>query len=350
MARKPVREETDDTPNLTVEEIYSATELRYLEYAIAANEDRAVPNIIDGMKPSTRRGLWTIYKKRFTSDQAHAKAAKVVGYILGDYHPHGDMAAYGAIVTFTNFMPHRLASGSGNWGSFSDDKVASYRYTLIRLSKYSEKVFFDKFYIPCIPTVLNYNSDPDYREPVYIPCLLPNALLNGGIGIGVGMSTNNPSYTLESVGKLVEKALEGQEVTPKLCAKYLKFNTLYEGEAVVDANDALAIMKRGKGRVLFKSTGIINVAKRTIELTKFPDLNLINALEKTSTDERVKVVNDISDVKDKHGRILIELKASVGQGNVTKALTDIVNKYWCKAENYDIYVTHRSTHDDVVER
>ena len=185
----------------------------YYEYGVAVNEDRSVPCNIDGLKPVARRVLWAAYSMGSRANGKPVKSARIVGEAMGKYHPHGDKAIYDTMVGMVNATVGSMY-GQGNWGTLSDPTPAAMRYTESKLNKYSESVFFDNFYLPAIDYVPNY--DGMNKEPLVLPALLPNLLLNGTFGIGVGVSTSIPSYTLKSLMKVIKKALKGETIDHKM--------------------------------------------------------------------------------------------------------------------------------------
>jgi DNA gyrase subunit A len=175
----------------------------YFKYARNVIEDRALPHVFDGLKGVHRRILFSMWDEGITFDSKHKKAAKIVGDVMGKFHPHGDSSIYGALVRMAQDFAYRipLVNGKGNWGSIDGDNAAAMRYTEARLTKYSSEFFHD-FNTETVPMQPNY--DGTLKEPVYLPTRVPNLLINGSYGIAVGISTSIPPHNLgEIIGGLL---------------------------------------------------------------------------------------------------------------------------------------------------
>ena len=180
--------------------LHEVAQTRYLNYALSVITSRAIPDVRDGLKPVQRRILYTMWQARLTSDAKHRKCAKVVGDVMGNYHPHGDSAIYDALVRLAQPFSMRapLVEGSGNFGSLDGDPAAAMRYTECRLERISNEILSDIAF-DTVDYRPNYDGTRD--EPVVLPSKLPNLLLNGATGIAVGMATNCPPHNL---GELVD--------------------------------------------------------------------------------------------------------------------------------------------------
>lgn len=277
-----------DSKELILEmHLEDASDKDYLEYGTSVIEDRAIFGD-DGLKPVARRSLWAAHLMGLNSNSKPDKAAKVVGEAMGNYHPHGDSAIYGAIVTMAK-SPTRLVDGEGNWGSMSDGPAAM-RYTNMRLSQFSDLVFFDKFYLPTISYVPNY--DGSRKEPLVLPALLPNSLINGNFGIAPGVNTRSPSFTLKSLFPVLQKALESKKpCTAEMCMD-LVFRTKYGGKVKrTKANKAerLVFYKTGKGRFRFVSTATeVDAKSNSIRIDEWAPI--------TSMEKTIKAVESITGV------------------------------------------------------
>ena len=170
----------------------------FIEYSMSVITSRALPDVRDGMKPGQRRILWAMYEDHLTHDHAFHKSAATVGNVLGRYHPHGDAAVYGTMVRMAQDFSLRypLVEGSGNFGSIDGDPPAAYRYTEARLAKISDEMLRD---IEKNVIVMNKNFDNRRDEPSVLPSRFPNLLVNGSMGIAVGMATNIPPHNLGEV-------------------------------------------------------------------------------------------------------------------------------------------------------
>lgn len=314
----------------------------YKEYGTAVNEDRSVPGKIDGLKPVTRKLLWAAYKMGSTSGSKLVKAARVVGETMGKFHPHGDAGTYSGLVTLVN-SPIPLFEGQGNWGNLSETTPAAMRYTEARLNKFSEKIFFDRFYLPTIEYIDNY--DGSEIEPLNLPALLPNLLLNGTFGIGVGVSTYVPSYSVESIIKVLKAAIAGTKIDYKLCRK-LEFTTKYGGVAVADKFSLKELYKTGKARIPFESVYTLDAKKNCVIITQFaPITSLDKALEKCTDIKEVVKPNDASGKKDRYATVKVELKKSL-KGKELEKVVDKVMKVFSTNESFDVKVTTRTLAKD----
>ena len=170
----------------------------FIEYSMSVITSRALPDVRDGMKPGQRRILYAMYEDNLTYDKPFRKSATTVGNVLGRYHPHGDSAVYGTMVRMAQPFSYRypLISGHGNFGNVDGDGAAAYRYTEARLSKIADEMMTDieKNVVDFVP-----NFDNSRKEPVVLPSRFPNLLVNGSIGIAVGMATNIPTHNLGEV-------------------------------------------------------------------------------------------------------------------------------------------------------
>ena len=327
------------TTSITDIPLNTIAEEHYIKYSLAVNEDRSVPGGIDGLKPVARRVLWAAFKMGIFHNSKVVKSARLVGETLGKFHPHGDTACYDAIVTMVN-SPMPLMDGIGNWGNFSDSKAAAFRYTNCKLSKYADTTFFNKFYIPTISLIENYDGSEE--EPLNLPALLPNILLNGTFGIGVGISTSIPSYSLDSVIKVLKKAFAGEKIDYKICAKYLEFTSKYGGEATIEEKETLkSFYKTGKASIKFKSIYTIDAKKGALIYTKFAPFKLESALEKCSLVKGVIKPNDISDKKDVYGKVQVTFRKLLKDAE-KKAMISSVEKIFSSQENFDIKITNRN--------
>ena len=175
--------------------LHEAAQSRYLNYALSVITSRALPDVRDGLKPVQRRILYTMWQQNLTADVKHRKCAKVVGDVMGNYHPHGDSALYETLVRMAQpfSLRYPLIDGSGNFGSLDGDSAAAMRYTECRLARLSDELLeeLDRDTVPFRP-----NYDGTRTEPVVLPSRIPNQLVNGAMGIAVGMATNIPPHHL----------------------------------------------------------------------------------------------------------------------------------------------------------
>ena len=242
----------------------------YRSYGKYVLEQRAVVDFRDGLKPVQRRILWATHELGLSGSRAVSKkSAKVVGDTMGKYHPHGDGAIYGALVTMTRSCNPPLV-GVGNFGSQTDGP-ASMRYTECHLSRYSDLTFFDKRYLPVMDTVETY--DGSEQEPLILPAVLPNLLLNGSYGLAVGATSSIPAFHTEGVIELTKRALQGEEITVGLCMDHLEPRSQEGGLAYLDDDDSKAELARffetGKGSVYWYPDAELNTHDRSVLIKGF---------------------------------------------------------------------------------
>ena len=226
----------------------------YLEYAISVVIGRALPDVCDGMKPVQRRILYAMKRLGLNPDVKTVKSARVVGEVLGKYHPHGDSAAYDAMVRLAQdfTMRYPLVQGQGNFGSADGDGAAAMRYTEVRLSKYADLLLgeLDKGTVKFIP-----NYDGTHKEPVLLPARLPVLLLNGSSGIAVGMATEIPSHNLTEVGEAAIEVIRNPEITTDELLEIVKGPDFPGGAQVISsASDIKNVYRSGYGNLQVRAT------------------------------------------------------------------------------------------------
>jgi len=320
-----------------------ADEMYYL-YGVSVIEDRAI-FADDGLKPVTRKTLWAAHKMGLRATSKADKSAKVVGDVIGNYHPHGDTGTYAAIVTAAK-SPQRMFSGEGNFGTMNDN-AAAMRYTNVRLSLYSELVFFDKFYLPTTVMVPNY--DGSTTEPLLLPTLLPNHLLNGNFGIAPGVNTRSPSYSLASVIALIKRVLmRGKPCTAKQCLK-LEFTTKYGGEAVRTADVDVALLefyRTGKGSVRFMST-YETLSDGSVRFFKFaPISSVAKTLATVDGIKGVARTADDSNKKDPHQVAYTVSFVKSCTGKDKAAVLKKVESAFSAQVKFSVQITKRYRRDD----
>lgn len=306
----------------------------YYKYGVATLEDRAIPDFRDGLIPVNRRLLWAAYKLGINSKARFVKSARVVGETLGKFHPHSDGGTYDALVGMTNVGSTinnacvGLFQGDSNFGSLSNRSCAAMRYTELRLSKFSDTILFNKFYMPVVETGPNFDSSD--VEPVILPALLPILLLNGKFGIATGATTNIPAFTASSVLSLLGSIFSGFEITPKLLYQNLKYTTTYGGIERLPVTkeqrkERLQTFTDPKGKIRFYSNPTLTPSK-TIEVTEFAISNLERILEKLNDKKEfphVKIARDDSSTEDKYGRLTVVLYPDAGTKDIDSTLKKV---------------------------
>jgi len=312
----------------------------YYAYGISVIEDRAIFGSLDGLKPVIRRALYSTYNLGLHSKAKADKSAKIVGDVLGNYHPHGDTAAYDAIVNNVK-SPMPLFEGFGNFGTMTDT-AAAYRYTNARLSRYADLIFFDKFYLPTIDKIDNY--DGSRKEPLILPTLLPNAILNGNFGIAPGVNTRTPAYTLPSVLKVLRASLAAGKCTPQVCLD-LDFISKYGGKVTKTKQfkiDMLNFYKTGKGKVLFESTASAPNAQNEIRIDRFAPIP--NITKTLSAVEQIKGVIKTRDDGDKSDTYQIAFVVQFAKNLKGAVRDEVISKVMSKfsaSQSFSVQATNR---------
>lgn len=291
----------------------------YLPYAIEVAKDRALPDVRDGLKPVHRRILYGAYNLKAFSDRPYYKSARIVGDILGKYHPHGDSSVYDAMVIMAQDFSTRetLIDGHGNWGSMDGDGAAAMRYTEARLAPIAMELLrdIDKGTVDMVP---NY-SDSEL-EPKVLPSRYPNLLVNGSFGIAVGLATNIPPHNLGEVVDGVLAYIDNSELTTKELMEYIKGPDLPTGGILIGENSILSAYETGEGKVTLRAKTSIEKLENGrlgIVITEFPyrrnKAKLLQTISEMTGDKKhskaLEAIVDIRDESDRSGvRAVIELK------------------------------------------
>lgn len=303
----------------------------YLPYAIEVAKDRALPDVRDGLKPVHRRILYGAYKLKAFPDKPYYKSARIVGDILGKYHPHGDTSVYDAMVILSQDFATKepLIDGHGNWGSMDGDGAAAMRYTEARLSPIALEMLRDieKDVVDMVP---NY-SDSE-MEPTVLPSRYPNLLVNGTFGIAVGLATNIPPHNLAEVIDGVLAYIDNNEMTTKDLMKYIKGPDLPTGGILIGENSLLSAYETGEGKVTLRAKTSIEKLENGrwgIVITEFPfrrnKAKLLQTISEMTGDKKhskaLESIIDIRDESDRNGvRAVIELRRSADKDTADKVL------------------------------
>lgn len=327
-----------------------------LEYGKYTLESRAIPDFRDGLKPVHRKILWAAYELGMSAQKGLLKkSARLVGDVIGKYHPHGDAACYQATVSLVH-LTQPCIFGSGNWGTIIDDAAAS-RYTECRLQQYSDDVFFRKEYTSVIEKVGNFDNTE--REPVILPALLPNLLLNGSFGIATGGRCAVPSFAPEGVVKLTRRAIEGHAITIKDCMKHLVPVCAEGGSAWLEDKEDQNLLKQfyetGLGYVYWIPNADYDEDNRSILIKGFaPKVvsGLETILKKVAQLDYVTSVEDqsIIDQKTGHSKLQynITLKNSIPKKEVSDYLDEVHSMFEAQ-QSLVFAVTTRSKVEDEVD-
>ncbi|MBR32347.1 MAG: DNA gyrase subunit A [Spirochaetaceae bacterium] len=287
----------------------------YLDYAMSVIVGRALPDVRDGLKPVHRRILYAMHERAWRHDRPFVKSAKVVGEVIGNYHPHGDSAAYDTMVRMAqNFvMRVPLVEGQGNFGSIDGDNPAAYRYTEARLTRAAEELLrdIDKNTVDFLP-----NFDDTKQEPKVLPAALPNLLINGSSGIAVGMATNIPPHNPTEVINACHALIQNPDLSPADLMKHVPAPDFPTGGIIIGGEGLKSAYTTGRGSFRIRAKVDVEEGKKgrdTIVITEIPyQVNKKNLLEKIGELVSNKVIEGIADIKDlsdRHGiRVEIELK------------------------------------------
>jgi len=287
----------------------------YIDYAMSVIVARALPDVRDGLKPVHRRVLFGMHELSMTYNKPYKKSARVVGEVLGKYHPHGDTAVYDTMVRMVQSFSLRypLIDGQGNFGSVDGDSAAAMRYTEVRLKRISEEMLrdLDKNTVEFIP-----NFDGSLQEPTVMPSYLPNLLVNGASGIAVGMATNIPPHNLNEVVDGIIALINNPDLTAEDLIKYVKAPDFPTAGIIYGYEGVREAYTTGRGKVVVRAKANIETHKNdreSIIVTELPyQVNKANLILKIAELVRGQKITDISNVRDesdKDGmRIVIELK------------------------------------------
>lgn len=321
------------------------TEEAMILYGSTSIEDRALPDFRDGFKPVQRRVLYSIYKLGLTSKSAPKKSSRIVGDTLGKFHPHGDSSVYSTMVNMVN-SPKPTIFGDGNWGSLTDG-AAAHRYTNAKLSKYGEKIFFNSDYMKVTKMYPNY--DGTLEEPVVLPSLLPNVLVNGTFGIAVATTSHIPPFKIKGLSVLIQMLLQGKSVDEKDCMKHLKFNYQYGGHPNIKEKELRVEMRRffktGEGSVYFEPEYTYDEKSRKLRITGFPTrVDVVKALAKIVEHPAVSHAEDATDKFTTREQFEVFFKRKASEEDIEDVLS-----FFCQKHTYKVNVTVRKYNPDKEE-
>lgn len=296
-------------------EITDELQESYLDYAMSVIVARALPDVRDGLKPVHRRVLWAMWESGVTSSAKFRKSANTVGYVMGRYHPHGDNAIYDTLVRMAQEFSLRypLVEGQGNFGSIDGDNAAAMRYTEARLSKIAEEMLTD-IEKETVDWMLNY--DAVHEEPRILPARLPNLLLNGTMGIAVGMATNIPPHNLNEVADAVLYLAEHPDAENEDLLKFVQGPDFPTGGIIFDARAIREAYTCGKGSVTMRAKTEVTERKKgyyDIVITEIPyqvnKSELIKQIAELVQNKKIEGIRDLRDESDREGlRVVVELK------------------------------------------
>src|SRR3990167_8780889 len=313
--KKP-ENEPEIKPHVNVISRNISTEMResYLDYAMSVITSRALPDVRDGLKPVHRRILFAMNQMGLTSSAKFRKSATVVGEVLGNYHPHGDVAVYDTMVKMVqNFsMRYPLIIGQGNFGSIDGDPAAAHRYTEAKMSRISADLLRD---IEKETVDFRPNYDNTKTEPSVLPAVVPNLLLNGTLGIAVGMATNIPPHNLGEVVDATTHLIDNKSATTEDLLQFIKGPDFPTGGVVFGAKDLAHAYGSGRGGVVTRGVAEITESKAgmaQIIITSIPyrvnKSELIIQIADLVREKKVEGIKGLRDESSKDIRVVVDLK------------------------------------------
>lgn len=297
--------------------VYIEEEMRnsYIDYSMSVIVARALPDVRDGLKPVHRRILYGMLELGLHPNRPYRKSARIVGDVLGKYHPHGDTAVYDSMVRMVQefSMRYPLVDGQGNFGSVDGDAAAAMRYTEAKLTAVAEEIISDieKETVLFVP-----NFDESLKEPSVMPSMFPNLLVNGASGIAVGMATNIPPHNLIEVVDALTAVIKKPDITVEALARIVKGPDFPTGGIITGSTGILDAYKTGKGRVVVRAKAAIEKnknGKEAVIVSEIPyqvnKANLISSIADLVKEKKIEGISDIRDESDRDGmRIVMELK------------------------------------------
>jgi DNA gyrase subunit A len=316
---------TEPTPPDRISPIRIEDEMResYLTYAMSVIVSRALPDVRDGLKPVQRRILYSMHEMGIRANTSYKKSARIVGEVLGKYHPHGDSSVYAAMVRMAqNFsMRYPLIDGQGNFGSVDGDPPAAMRYTEARLARIAEQQLID---IDLNTVDFSLNFDDSINEPQVLPTRLPTLLINGASGIAVGMATNLPPHNLTEICNAIIHVIDNPDCTIDDLIKIVPGPDFPTAGIIKGRSGIVDTYNTGRGRIVMEAATDIEETRngrQRIIITELPyQVNKANLVEKVAQlvrDKRIEGISDIRDESDRKGmRVVIELRRDA-QANIT---------------------------------
>ncbi|MDD5223015.1 MAG: DNA gyrase subunit A [bacterium] len=303
----------------------------YLDYAMSVIVGRALPDVRDGLKPVHRRVLFTMYELGNASNKPYKKSARIVGDVLGKFHPHGDASVYDALVRMAQdfSLRYTLVDGQGNFGSLDGDPAAAMRYTEVRMSPLGEKLLEDieKETVDLIP-----NYDGTLQEPTVLPAPFPNLLVNGSAGIAVGMATNIPPHNLREVAQATLKLIENPEISTDELIKFLPGPDFPTGGLILGHDQIREAYSSGRGIIQVRARAMIEKKgggeKESIVITEIPfQVNKAKLLEEIAELTRSKRVEGISEIRDESDREGLRVVVDLKRGEIAGAILNQLFKH-----------------------
>ena len=314
LARKEEELKSIEYPNQSIVDIDMEHEVKksFIEYSMSVIISRALPDVRDGMKPGQRRIMYAMHEDHLTHDKAFRKSATTVGNVLGRYHPHGDAAVYGTMVRMAQDFSYRypLVEGQGNFGSVDGDGAAAYRYTEARMSKIAAELMVD---IEKDVVDMKKNFDNTRDEPTVLPSRFPNLLVNGAVGIAVGMATNIPPHNLGEVIDATIFRMDNPESTVDELMEYVKGPDFPTAAIVYGTQGIKDAYRTGQGRIIVRARAQVEEDKHRIVITEIPYMVnkslLVEAIANLHKEKRIEGITDLRDESGRNGmKIVVEYR------------------------------------------
>src|SRR5437763_1838094 len=316
----------------------------YLDYAMSVIVGRALPDVRDGLKPVHRRVLFAMHEAGLQPNRPYRKCARVVGDVMGNFHPHGDQAIYDTLVRLGQDFAQRypLVDGQGNFGSIDNDPAAAMRYTEARLARLATEMLRD---IDADTVDFGANYDESRMEPLVLPSRFPNLLVNGSSGIAVGMATNIPPHNLREVIDAVVAYIDDPNIGVEGLMRHIKGPDFPTGGIILGHQGIRDAYETGRGRVRVQArVGIeeIGQGKEALIVTELPfmvkkggDNGLISKIADLVHDKKIPEITDIRDESDRHGmRLVIELK----RGTLPKVVLNKLYKHTPMQSKFGVHM------------
>jgi DNA gyrase subunit A len=304
----------DDHP-VNIEDIMHSA---YLQYSLSVNVGRAIPDVRDGLKPGNRRILYAMRQLGLTHGRAYTKCAKVVGEVIGNYHPHGDQSVYDTLVRMAQdfSMRYMLVDGQGNFGSIDGDAAAAYRYTECRMQRLAEELLVD---LEKDTVDMSLNFDESILEPTVLPARFPNLLVNGTTGIGVGMATNIPPHCLSEVIDATVALIENPAATAKELMQHVRGPDFPTGATIMGVQPIIDLYETGRGIICIRAKATIEETKEGREriiVTEIPYAvnkeQLIRKIADLVNDKTIPGISGLNDESSSRAgiRIVVDIKTN----------------------------------------
>src|SRR5882672_6724453 len=332
----------DETPQTAPDHsrISIETEMRrsYLDYAMSVIIGRALPDVRDGLKPVHRRVLWAMNELGNTYNKAYKKSARVVGDVIGKYHPHGDTAVYDTIVRLAQdfSMRYPLVDGQGNFGSVDGDAPAAMRYTEVRMSKLAHEMLAD---IDKDTVDFGPNYDGQQQEPLVLPSRFPNLLVNGSSGIAVGMATNIPPHNMSEVVDALIAQVEDPDITIDTLMQHIKGPDFPTSGYILGREGIVHAYRTGRGHVLMRARATVEEGgkrgKDRIVVTEIPyQVNKSRMIEQIAHLVNEKKIDGITDIRDESDRDGIRVVLDLRRDAVPKVILNNLYKHTQMQETF----------------